>query len=126
MVLPLVIVVEPAPFLATLSPPSLVATVKLRLETNLPFSTVIVLLSTFTSRFIVDVLPSDFGVIVTVPFSLAKFTVLPCVTASTALLFACKFQPAFNTSRTVAASFFFSSEIFNTLLSTTLFVGFSM
>ena len=78
----------------------------------------------FTERLIVLVLPSVFGVILTEP-SLAKFTLLPCVTASTASPFACKFQPEFNTSRTVAASFFFSSEIFNTLPSTTV-VAFSM
>ena len=78
----------------------------------------------FTERLSVLVLPSVVGLISTVS-SLAKFTVLPCVTASTASLFACKFQPEFNTSRTVAASFFSSSETFNTLLSTTV-VGFSM
>ena len=78
----------------------------------------------FTERLIVLVLPSVFGVILTEP-SLAKFTLLPCVTASTASPFACKFQPEFNTSRTVAASFFLSSVIFNTLLSTTV-VAFSM
>ena len=57
----------------------------------------------FTERLIVLVLPLVSGVILTEP-SLAKFTLLPCVTASTALPFACKFQPAFNTSSTVAAS----------------------
>ena len=81
-------------------------------------------LSTLTSRFTTDVLPSEFAVTVTVPLSLAKFTLLPCVTASTGLPFACKFQPEFNTSRTVAASLCFPVS-FTTLLSTTV-VGLSM
>ena len=82
IVLPLVIfAVELPPFLATLFPPSLVATLKLvePFDTNWPLSfTVIVSLSTFTSKLTLDVVPSLFGSAVTViPLPFAKFTVLP-------------------------------------------------
>ena len=88
----------------TLTP--LVSTVK---DLSAAF-TVILLLPSFSSPsprftlyFTVDVLPSLLSTVTDVPSPLMKFTVSYGFTKSTALLSPCKFQPAFNTSPTVAA-----------------------
>ena len=57
----------------------------------------------FTLYFTVDVLPSVLSTVAVVPSPLIKFTVSYGFTKSTAALLPCRFQPAFNTSPTVAA-----------------------
>ena len=57
----------------------------------------------FTLYFTVDVLPSVLSTETDVPSPLIKFTVSYGFTKSTAALLPCRFQPAFNTSPTVAA-----------------------
>ena len=57
----------------------------------------------FTLYFTVDVLPSVLATVAVVPSPSMKLTVSYGFTKSTAVLLPCKFQPAFNTSPTVAA-----------------------
>ena len=65
----------------------------------------------FTLYFTVDVLPSFVVATATeVPSPSMKFTVSYGFTKSFATPFSCKFQPAFNTSPTVAALFLFTSS----------------
>ena len=59
----------------------------------------------FTLYFTVDVLPSALSTVTDVPSPLTKFTVSYGFTKSTAAPSPCRFQPAFNTSPTVAALF---------------------
>ena len=57
----------------------------------------------FTLYFTVDVLPSALATVAVVPSPFTKFTVSYGFTKSTSVPLPCKFQPAFNTSPTVAA-----------------------
>ena len=59
----------------------------------------------FTLYFTVDILPSVLATVAVVPSPSMKFTVSYAFTKSTSVPLPCKFQPAFNTSDTVAALF---------------------
>ena len=89
----------------TLTP--LVSTVK---DLSAAFTVILLVASSFfkpsprfTLYFTVDILPSVLATVAVVPSPSMKLTVSYGFTKSTAVLLPCKFQPAFNTSPTVAA-----------------------
>ena len=77
-------------------------------ETVFPVASFCKPLPRFTLYFTVEVLPSVLSTVAVVPSPLMKFTVSYGFTKSTAVPLPCKFQPAFNTSDTVAPLFGFT------------------